>query len=147
MDIKSILDTLLPKDLINLQNLKDAIALLGQIKIPSMTTSVAPSGSSVAKALETFKGSAASAFESLTAAQQATLGGYEPFVGASIPSIPSSSFGSGAGLGTNGSGRQVPVGVTITVNTGIGDPNAIAEAVTQVIQDAVDRGTLRGGAY
>jgi hypothetical protein len=34
----------------------------------------------------------------------------------------------------------------INVTTGIGDPNAIAEAVTQVIQDAVDRGTLRAGA-
>jgi predicted ester cyclase len=33
---------------------------------------------------------------------------------------------------------------TVNVNTGIGDPNAIAEAVTQVIQEAVDRGTLRG---
>jgi hypothetical protein len=38
-------------------------------------------------------------------------------------------------------------GTTIVVNTGIGDPNAIAEAVNQVLQDAVDRGTLRGGAY
>jgi hypothetical protein len=37
--------------------------------------------------------------------------------------------------------------VNITVNTGIGDPNAIAEAINQVIQDAVDRGTLRAGAY
>lgn len=148
MDIKSILDTLLPKDLINLQNLKDAIALLAQIKIPTIAATVAPSGSSVARALESFNGSAASAYESLTAAQQATLGGYEPFVGASIPAMATaSSFGSGAGLGTNGSGRQVPVGVTINVTTGIGDPNAIAEAVTQVIQDAVDRGTLRGGAY
>jgi hypothetical protein len=147
MDIKSILDTLMPKDLINLQNLKDAIALLGQIKIPSMAATVAPSSSSVAKALEGFKGTAASAFESLTAAQQATLGGYEPFVGASIPGTVTDFGGSGAGLGNNGSGRQVPAGVNITVNTGIGDPNAIAEAVTQVIQDAVDRGTLRGGAY
>jgi predicted ester cyclase len=33
---------------------------------------------------------------------------------------------------------------TVNVNTGIGDPNAIAEAVTQVIKEAVDRGTLRG---
>ena len=33
---------------------------------------------------------------------------------------------------------------SVTVNAGIGDPNAIAEAVNQVIQDAVDRGTLRG---
>jgi hypothetical protein len=37
--------------------------------------------------------------------------------------------------------------VNITVNTGVGDPNAIAEAIQQVIQDAVDRGTLRGGAF
>ena len=37
--------------------------------------------------------------------------------------------------------------ININVTTGIGDPNAIAEAVNQVIQDAVDRGTLRGGAY
>jgi len=144
MDIKSILDTLLPKDLINLQNLKDAIALLGQIKIPSMTASVAPSNASVAKALESFKGTAASAFESLTAAQQATLGGYEPFVGAKIPTTVTDSGGSGVGLGSNGTGRQVPAGVNITVNTGIGDPNAIAEAIDQVLTDAATRGTLRG---
>jgi hypothetical protein len=144
MDIKSILDTLVPKDLINLQNLKDAIALLGQIKIPSMTPTAAPSQSSVAKALESFKGTAASAFESLTAAQQSTLGGYEPFVGASIPTTITDFGGSGAGLGNNGSGRQVPAGVNITVNTGIGDPNAIAEAIDQVVQEAVSRGTLRG---
>jgi len=32
----------------------------------------------------------------------------------------------------------------ITVNTGIGDPNAIAEAIDQVLTDAAQRGTLRG---
>jgi hypothetical protein len=36
---------------------------------------------------------------------------------------------------------------SVTVNAGIGDPNAIAEAVNQVLQDAVDRGTLRAGSY
>ena len=36
--------------------------------------------------------------------------------------------------------------VNITVNTGIGDPNAIAETITQIVQDAIDRGTLRAGA-
>jgi predicted ester cyclase len=35
---------------------------------------------------------------------------------------------------------------SVTVNTGIGDPNAIAEAIDQVLIDAVSRGTLRGGA-
>lgn len=33
---------------------------------------------------------------------------------------------------------------TIIVNTGIGDPNAIAEAIDQVLTDAAQRGTLRG---
>jgi hypothetical protein len=47
-----------------------------------------------------------------------------------------------SGIGPNG--REY--NYSITVNTGIGDPNAIAETVTQIIQDAMDRGTLRGGA-
>jgi hypothetical protein len=36
---------------------------------------------------------------------------------------------------------------TVNVNTGIGDPNAIAEAIDQVLIDAVQRGTLRGGVF
>jgi hypothetical protein len=35
-------------------------------------------------------------------------------------------------------------GYVININTGIGDPNAIAEALDQVLTDAVSRGTLRG---
>ena len=31
----------------------------------------------------------------------------------------------------------------ITINTGVGDPNAIAEVLDQYLQGAVDRGTLR----
>ena len=37
--------------------------------------------------------------------------------------------------------------MNITVNTGVGDPNAIAEAIENVITEAVSRGTLRGGLY
>jgi hypothetical protein len=33
-------------------------------------------------------------------------------------------------------------GSTIVVNTGVGDPNAIAEAVDKVLRDAYQRGTL-----
>jgi hypothetical protein len=61
------------------------------------------------------------------------------------------SFGAGTFRGAEGGAifNSGSVGsrdrdVIINVNTGIGDPNAIAEAVNQVIQDAVDRGTLRG---
>jgi len=51
------------------------------------------------------------------------------------------------GLGTSGTGNQLPVGVTINVNTGIGDPNAIAEAIDEVLTNARNRGTLVGGLF
>jgi hypothetical protein len=96
-----------------------------------------------------FAGSAASAFNALNQQQQAALGGYKPFVGASIPSLAPSnpSMPSSVGLGTSGTGNQVPAGVTINVNTGIGDPNAIAEAIDDVLTNARNRGTLIGGVF
>jgi len=96
-----------------------------------------------------FAGSAASAFNALNQEQQAALGGYKPFVGASIPSVSASnpSMPSVVGLGTNGTGNQLPAGVTINVNTGIGDPNAIAEAIDEVLTNARNRGTLVGGLF
>ena len=96
-----------------------------------------------------FAGSAASAFAALNQGQQAALGGYTPFVGAAIPTVanPNVSMPSTVGMGTSGTGTQVPAGVTINVNTGIGDPNAIAEAIDDVITQAVNRGTLRGGLF
>ena len=145
-DIKSILESLKPKDLINLANLEAAIALLQQLlgmQAASAGTTAATAAATQAK-LASFKGTTASAFASLTTAEKATLGGYAPFVGSITSNVPPETFGgSGVGLGNNGTGRQVPAGVSITVNTGIGDPNAIAEAVDQVLQSAVDRGTLR----
>jgi hypothetical protein len=148
-DIKSILDSLKPKDLINLANLEAALALLQQLlSMQSKTTAPTSAVSATQKILSNFKGTAASAFESLTPAQQATLGGYSPFVGADISNVaPVTSGGSGVGLGSNGTGRQIPMqaGVNITVNTGIGDPNAIAEAIDNVLREARDRGTLTVG--
>jgi hypothetical protein len=160
-DIKSILETLTPKDLINQANLdaalakiKEMLALLAQVKTPTVTTPTSGGAySTVAKVAAITAKLPASVtatdfFESLTEDEQAQLGGYQPFVGAKIPTtIPEMFTPSGAGLGSNGSGRQVPQGVTINVNTGVGDPNAIAEAIDQVLIDAVNRGTLRGGAY
>jgi hypothetical protein len=101
-----------------------------------------------------FAGSAASAFNALNSAQQAALGGYVPFVGATNASLGITSNGgsttsmpSTVGLGTNGTGNQLPAGVTINVNTGIGDPNAIAEAIDEVLTNARNRGTLVGGLF
>lgn len=53
------------------------------------------------------------------------LGGYSP------------TMNSGRGYGAGSSG-----GNTIIVNTGIGDPNAIAEAIDNVLREAQQRGTL-----
>jgi hypothetical protein len=50
---------------------------------------------------------------------------------------------SGASINTAGTGSNN----YITVNAGVGDPNAIAEAIDQVLIDAMNRGTLRSGMY
>jgi hypothetical protein len=124
-DIKSILETILPKDLINLANLDAAIAKLKFIG-GGGTTTAAMSGTGTGAATPTL-------LESLAAGSFAPIvggGGYSSTAG----NYASSGFpGSDKGYGGN----------TIIVNTGIGDPNAIAEAIDQVLRDATDRGTLR----
>lgn len=162
-DIKSILESLKPKDLINQANLDAALAKIKEMldllaKMGADTTKktvVNPSGvgggalSTVEKvAAVTAKlpasVSASDWFETLTEDEQAQLGGYKPFVGSMASNVPVETFNpSTAGYGYNGTGRQVPVGVDITINTGVGDPNAIAEALDQYLQGAIDRGTLR----
>ena len=160
-DIKSILESLKPKDLINQANLDAALAkikemldLLTKMNADATKKTVVTGGGALSTveqvAAVTAKlpasVSASDWFETLTEDEQAQLGGYMPFVGSMASNVPTETFSpSTAGYGYNGTGRQVPVGVSITVNTGIGDPNAIAEAIDQVIQDAVNRGTLRNG--
>jgi hypothetical protein len=178
LDIKSILDTLKPKDLINLDNLQEALRLLGLINL-------ANTGSKTASTATTTAPSVAGMTPATTAAginaNVASLGGVVSVIAdngtefiklvdglapvfqaiedvgtfnALVNSFASGtigSFGAGSVKGTEGSlfnsGAVGSRDININVTTGIGDPNAIAEAVNQVIQDAVDRGTLRGGAY
>jgi hypothetical protein len=56
------------------------------------------------------------------------------------------SGGAGVAGAVSGSryAAQAANAYNITVNTGVGDPNAIAEAIENVITEAVQRGTLRG---
>jgi hypothetical protein len=77
-----------------------------------------------------------------TNANVASLGGVITQI---QPNLKEFTPDSGMISGISPNGREY--NFSVTVNTGVGDPNAIAEAVNQVIQDAVDRGTLRGGAY
>ena len=167
VDIKSILDGLKTIDLFNLDNLdmalskiKDILAelakanLQAKTKIPTSGSlgSGIPAGDYIAP-ISTVGGSIGAILEYADAATERAnafallmeqqnyadflalidyqktvgdLGGYSP------------SMNTGAGYGSGGN--------TIIVNTGVGDPNAIAEAIDQVLIDAVSRGTLRGGA-
>ena len=107
---------------------RDALAALNAYMLaagtklsPTMPTApVVPSTpaqiTAVAKKIESFTGSAASAFGTLTTEEKAVLGGYKPFVGAETSiSAPTISGPSTVGLGTSGTGSQLPPGVTINM--------------------------------
>jgi hypothetical protein len=156
LDIKSILDTLKPKDLINTANLEEALRLLGLINLASTGSKTTPAGgygaggggnvannqysNQVGNGLYGMQTQAASIAD-INAAVAA--GGLSSIIGTNLQEYLTPSSGLLSGISANG--REF--NFNIAVNTGVGDPNAIAEAVNQVIQDAVDRGTLRGGAY
>jgi hypothetical protein len=124
-DIKSILDSMLPKDLINLANLDAAIS-----KLKMLGGGTATSTSAVA--------STTTGTPSLLDALAA--GSFVPVVGGGGYSSTAGNYASSGFPGSAMGGG----GNTIIVNTGIGDPNAIAEAIDQVLTDAAQRGTLRG---
>jgi hypothetical protein len=125
-DIESILKDIVPKDLINLKNLDDALAKLRLLGAGVITPvgSPTPTGTPTPTLLESL-----------------AAGSFAPVVGGGY----SSTAGNYASSGFPGSDRGYSSsgGNTIVVNTGIGDPNAIAEAIDQVLTDAAQRGTLR----
>jgi len=138
-DIKSILESLKPADLINLANLDAAIAkMLELIRLQGTKPSVSGGavggsgggGAAVTQPRSIAEVNAAVAELGLNTQIQPNLREYTP------------NQGMISGISPNG--REY--NFSVTVNTGIGDPNAIAEAIDQVLIDAVSRGTLRGGA-
>jgi len=146
LDIKSILDTLKPKDLINISNLEEALRLLGLINLASTGSKTTPAVTSTTSTLST--SATAMVTPTLTNTPFATGGMFNLEDVARSSLLAGLAGGAGVAGAVSGSryAAQAANQYNITVQTGIGDPNAIAEAVTQVIQDAVDRGTLRGGA-
>ena len=138
-DIKSILESLKPADLINLANLDAAIAkMMELIRLQGTKPSVSGGaiggsgggGAAVTQPRSIAEVNAAVAELGLNTQIQPNLREYTP------------NQGMISGISPNG--REF--NFSVTVNTGIGDPNAIAEAIDQVLIDAVSRGTLRGGA-
>jgi hypothetical protein len=136
--IKSILDGLKPKELIDLENLRQALLLLGQINNGNATTGVAASGIPVndyiapvskSLALQGSMGSIIEFAEAASARANAFADLLDMQNAADAAAFNASSLGTSAGN-------------TIIVNTGIGDPNAIAEAIDDVLRQARSRGTL-----
>ena len=168
-DIKSILESLKPKDLINIGNLEQALKLLAQIdllskaKVPTSSSlgSGIPSGDYIAP-ISTTGGSIEAIIEYAEAASAranafADLLDMENASAASsmassidLESIARSSLlqglSGGAGVAGAVSGSryaaQAANSYNISIQTGVGDPNAIAEAIDQVLRQARDRGTL-----
>jgi hypothetical protein len=136
VDIKSILDTLKPKDLINIDNLKEALALLKQIALGGGGGATSLGDTSMPSSLRPISGAggvrAPRAFTTPELNYLDRAGDYL-YEGSPLQAM----FAAG-----NSGSSSTPI--NITVNTGIGDPNAIAEAIDQVLVDAVQRGTLRG---
>ena len=141
-DIKSILDSLKPKDLINLANLDAAIAkMMELLKLQGTKTLVPTTGTTTTQPTATAAVQGATTIAG-TNLSVAALGGVVTQI---LPNLKEFTPDTGMISGISPNGREF--NFTVNVNTGIGDPNAIAEAVNQVLQDAVDRGTLRAGAY
>jgi hypothetical protein len=172
-DIKSILDTLKPKDLINISNLEEALRLLGQINLASAGSKTIPTSASLGSGIpagdyiapiSTIGGSIEAILEYADAAA-ARANAFADLLDLENASAISSmaspldletiarssllqglSGGAGVAGAVSGSryAAQAANAYNITVNTGVGDPNAIAEAIENVITEAVQRGTLRG---
>jgi hypothetical protein len=150
LDIKSLLESLKPKDLINLANLEAALALLSKINLASTGTTKIPTtttGATTSTAAATAAAVAAvMAKPTLTNTPFAEGGLFNLEDVARSSLLAGLSGGAGVAGAVSGSryAAQAANQYNITVQAGIGDPNAIAEAIDQVLTDAATRGTLRG---
>lgn len=145
-DIKVLLDSLLPRDLINLANLNEAIRLLTIInngKTPSITNPVAPSGAGggaggTATGTGLIAGTDYNPTQSLDRNRDLLNQIAAASVAAAAPiyfAVAGSGAGSGAGEG------QIPKGVVININAGtIANPDEL----TGLIQDSIIRLNKRG---
>jgi len=197
-DIKSILESLKPKDLINLGNLDAAIAKMIELNklqgsktgttptaaaagtdgasvytIPKGTTDFTKSNPDIVKlvdktvefASKSVQDSFYNAMNAYADLPSAVRGAnyqaraeqeyaaflsqinLEGIAGQSLTSgmaqgLPLASALSGARYAAQANAASGGQGYVININTGIGDPNAIAEAIDNVLREAQQRGTL-----
>ena len=142
VQIESILKGILPKDLINLDNLEKAIALLKLIadgQAGKMPTHVAPI---LGDPNESPKG-IPSAMTPAAINAALAAGSFVPSGGSGGSSSAGAYASSGfPGAQVNGGTTKIEVTVVAPAFT---DPNAVAEAINDFLQNAKDRGTLVAG--
>jgi hypothetical protein len=162
-DIKSILDSLKPKDLINQANLDAALKKIQDMldllaKAGMQSTASVPKSSTLGSGIPakdyiapvSMKDALAASTNALIEYADAAAARANAFAdlldlqnAADLAALQSSSLYSNSGaLQSFRQSESASTGNTIIVNTGVGDPNAIAEAVDQILREAQQRGTL-----
>ena len=146
VEIESILKDIAPKDLINISNLEKAMDLLRIIaamesgKMPTHAAPIlgdpnaSPKGFPTAAAINAAL--ATGSFVPVVPGTGGVMGG-----SGNAGNYPSYGF-PGSDMGYSGGTTKVEVTVVAPAFT---DPNAVAEAIDNYLQNAVDRGTLRVG--
>lgn len=171
-DIKSILESLKPKDLINISNLEEALRLLAEInllskaKVPTSASlgsgipagdyisPISTAGGSIGAILEYAEAASAraNAFADLLDMENASAASQMAST-IDLESIARSSLlqGLAGGAGVSGAvsgsryAAQAANAYNITIQAGIGDPEAISRAVEDVIRQSYQRGTSATG--
>ena len=142
-DIKSILDSIVPKDLIDQANLDEALRKIREMMelLAKMGKGTTGGGSNFGNGSDyTNKGTTELIPGVTFNPSQNKDRNYDLFA----QLAQSSASANVAGINYNPSqNRDRNYDMNITINTGVGDPNAIAETLDQYLQGAVDRGTLR----
>ena len=152
-DIKSILDSLKPVDLINQKNLDDALAKIAAM-IKALADANLASKTSVPTSGSLGSGIPKGDFIAPISTKGGSIGAILEYADAAAARanafadlLDLQNAADAAAFNASPLGNAMGNNIAITINTGVGDPNAIAEAIDQVLIDAVQRGTLRGGAY
>jgi len=152
-DIKSILDSLKPVDLINQKNLDDALAKIAAM-IKALADANLASKSSVPTSGSLGSGIPKGDYISPISTKGGSIDAILEYADAAAARanafadlLDLQNAADAAAFNSSPLGNAMGNNISVTINTGVGDPNAIAEAIDQVLIDAVQRGTLRGGAY
>jgi uncharacterized protein YuzE len=160
-DIKSILDSLKPKDLINLENLNAAIAKLEEL-LKMLSSASAASKASIPTSASLGTGIPANDFIAPISKELAAQGSIAAILEyADAASARANAFADLLDMDTAAKTQALQSSplydntaalqsfrnkesstYNISIQSGLGDPNAIAEAVDQVLREAQQRGTL-----